>query len=229
MIGGEEGDYVLRVRGESMKDAGILEGDYVIVRPADDADDGEIVVALIGEEATVKRFFREADHIRLQPENDAMEPIRTTTRGLGRSSASSEGLSRSTSCRRHERRDVGTRRRAVGSTLEDVILGAGRTWRPAARRMPRVPRPHARRRRLRGCGSDLLAASNARRGPDAVPVGGPSDRGGRENPSRKVRTPKGRAVGNAHPGKPAGKCHRNDTADGAATRESRTGKGEMVR
>jgi repressor LexA len=59
-----------------MKDAGILEGDYVVVRPADDATDGEIVVALIGEEATVKRFFREADHIRLQPENESMEPIR---------------------------------------------------------------------------------------------------------------------------------------------------------
>ena len=78
MIGGEDGDYILRVRGESMKDAGIFEGDYVVVRPADDADDGEIVVALIGEEATVKRFFREADHVRLQPENEAMEPIRTT-------------------------------------------------------------------------------------------------------------------------------------------------------
>jgi len=78
LIGGEDGDYVLRVRGESMKNAGILEGDYVVVRRAHDADDGEIVVALIGEEATVKRYFREPDHIRLQPENEAMEPIRTT-------------------------------------------------------------------------------------------------------------------------------------------------------
>jgi len=78
MIGGEDGDYVLRVRGESMRDAGILEDDFVVVRPSDDADDGEIVVALIGDEATVKRYFREADHIRLQPENEAMEPIRTT-------------------------------------------------------------------------------------------------------------------------------------------------------
>jgi repressor LexA len=75
VIGGEEGDYVLRVRGESMKDAGILEGDFVVVRPSDDAPDGQIVVALIGEEATVKRFFREADHVRLQPENATMEPI----------------------------------------------------------------------------------------------------------------------------------------------------------
>lgn len=78
VIGGEEGDYILRIRGESMKDAGILEGDYVVVRPSDDAPDGEIVVALIGDEATVKRIFREPDHIRLQPENEAMEPIRTT-------------------------------------------------------------------------------------------------------------------------------------------------------
>ena len=78
VIGGEDGDYILQIRGESMKNAGILEGDYVVVRPSDDADNGEIVVALIGEEATVKRFFREPDHIRLQPENEEMEPIITT-------------------------------------------------------------------------------------------------------------------------------------------------------
>ena len=77
VAGGEEGDYLLRVRGDSMKDAGILEGDLVVVRPQETAQDGEIVVALVGEEATVKRFFQEADHVRLQPENDAMEPIRS--------------------------------------------------------------------------------------------------------------------------------------------------------
>ena len=77
VIGGEDGDYILNVRGESMKDAGIFGGDYVVVRPVDDAVNGEIVVALIGEEATVKRFFREDDHVRLQPENETMEPIRT--------------------------------------------------------------------------------------------------------------------------------------------------------
>jgi repressor LexA len=75
--GGEDGEYVLRVKGESMKDAGILEGDLVVVKPQDTASDGEIVVALIGEEATVKRFYREPDHVRLQPENEAMEPIRS--------------------------------------------------------------------------------------------------------------------------------------------------------
>jgi repressor LexA len=77
IAGGEEGEYVLRVRGESMKDAGILDGDYVIVHRQETAANGEIVVALVGEEATVKRYFRESDHIRLQPENSAMEPIRT--------------------------------------------------------------------------------------------------------------------------------------------------------
>jgi repressor LexA len=83
--GGEDGEYVLRVRGDSMVDAGILEGDFVVVRPQDTATDGEIVVALVGEDATVKRFFREADHIRLQPENRTMEPIRTTeARVIGR-------------------------------------------------------------------------------------------------------------------------------------------------
>jgi repressor LexA len=77
IAGGEDGEYVLRVRGESMKDAGILDGDYVIVHRQETADNGEIVVALVGEEATVKRYFRESDHIRLQPENSTMEPIRT--------------------------------------------------------------------------------------------------------------------------------------------------------
>src|ERR1700733_7723265 len=78
VIGGEDGDYILRIRGESMKNAGILESDYVIVRPSDDAVNGEIVVALIGEDATVKRYYREKDHIRLQPENEELEPIITT-------------------------------------------------------------------------------------------------------------------------------------------------------
>jgi repressor LexA len=77
VIGGEGGDYILQVRGDSMKDVGILEGDYVVVRPADEAKNGEIVVALLGEEATVKRFYREHDQIRLQPENKAHKPIRT--------------------------------------------------------------------------------------------------------------------------------------------------------
>ena len=77
IAGGEEGEYVLRVAGDSMIDAGILDGDYVIVHRQETAANGEIVVALVGEEATVKRYFREADHIRLQPENTSMEPIRT--------------------------------------------------------------------------------------------------------------------------------------------------------
>jgi repressor LexA len=77
VAGGAEGEYALRVRGESMKEAGILEGDLVVVRPQQTAEEGDIVVALLGEEATVKRFYREADHVRLQPENDALEPIRS--------------------------------------------------------------------------------------------------------------------------------------------------------
>jgi repressor LexA len=82
--GGEE--FLLRVRGDSMEKAGILEGDFVVVRRQQDARDGDIVVALVGDdesadEATVKRFFRDGpagsnDGIRLQPENDAYEPIR---------------------------------------------------------------------------------------------------------------------------------------------------------
>ena len=76
--GGEE--FLLRVKGDSMVNAGILEGDLVVVRRQQTAQDGEIVVALAGQdegadEATVKRFFRENSRIRLQPENDALEPI----------------------------------------------------------------------------------------------------------------------------------------------------------
>ncbi|MBA2630239.1 MAG: transcriptional repressor LexA [Thermoleophilaceae bacterium] len=77
IAGGDEGEFLLKVKGDSMKEVGILEGDHVVVRRQDTAADGEIVVALVGEEATVKRFFRDGDHVRLQPENQAMEPIRT--------------------------------------------------------------------------------------------------------------------------------------------------------
>jgi repressor LexA len=77
VIGGEGDDYILKVRGDSMKDAGILGGDFVVVRPTDEAANGEIVVALLGDEATVKRFYRERNAIRLEPENEAHEPIRT--------------------------------------------------------------------------------------------------------------------------------------------------------
>ncbi|MCW2968487.1 MAG: lexA, partial [Solirubrobacteraceae bacterium] len=77
MAGGSDGEYILRVRGDSMVDAGMLEGDFVVIRPQETATDGDIVVALVGEEATVKRFFREPDHVRLQPENQTMEPIRS--------------------------------------------------------------------------------------------------------------------------------------------------------
>ena len=75
---GEEGAcFALRVAGTSMINAGILDGDIVVVRQQETADDGDIVVALLEDEATLKRFFREADQVRLQPENDAMEPILT--------------------------------------------------------------------------------------------------------------------------------------------------------
>ena len=77
IAGGGDGEYVLKVQGDSMKDAGILEGDYVVVHSTETAQNGEIVVALLGEEATVKRFYKERDHVRLQPENDALEPILT--------------------------------------------------------------------------------------------------------------------------------------------------------
>ncbi len=67
--------FALNVKGDSMVNAGILNGDTVIVEQTPTAVNGEIVVALIGDEATVKRFYKENGHFRLQPENDAYEPI----------------------------------------------------------------------------------------------------------------------------------------------------------
>jgi repressor LexA len=75
-----KGDFLLRVKGDSMIEAGILDGDLVIVQRVQDARNGEIVVALAGDdesadEATVKTFYREQNRVRLQPENSALEPI----------------------------------------------------------------------------------------------------------------------------------------------------------
>ena len=74
-IVGDASSFVLRVHGDSMINAGIFNGDYIIVKEQQDAHNGEIVVALVGDSATVKTFYREKDHIRLQPENDSMDPI----------------------------------------------------------------------------------------------------------------------------------------------------------
>ena len=70
--------FMLTVSGESMIDAGILDGDLVLIQEQQTARDGDIVVALLGEDATLKRFFKEKDRIRLQPENQFMEPIYST-------------------------------------------------------------------------------------------------------------------------------------------------------
>jgi len=71
----KRGSFVLRVQGDSMVDAAILDGDLIVVAPQPDAVNGEIVVAMVDGEATVKRFFRDGGRIRLQPENRTMEPI----------------------------------------------------------------------------------------------------------------------------------------------------------
>ena len=72
---GDGEHYILGVRGDSMINAGILDGDFVVVRKQQDANNGDIVVAMIDDDATVKRFYRESGHIRLQPENPSMQPI----------------------------------------------------------------------------------------------------------------------------------------------------------
>ncbi|MFN2128945.1 MAG: transcriptional repressor LexA [Anaerolineae bacterium] len=74
-VRGSEGYFALRVKGESMIEAGILPGDYVIVRRQDMADNGDVVVALLDGEATVKYFYREHDYVRLEPANTAMRPV----------------------------------------------------------------------------------------------------------------------------------------------------------
>ena len=74
-IVGDSSSFILRVRGDSMVNAGIFDGDYIVVKEQHEAHDGEIVVALLDDSATVKTFYREADRVRLQPENDLMEPI----------------------------------------------------------------------------------------------------------------------------------------------------------
>jgi len=74
MLSGEDG-FLLRVKGDSMIEDGILDGDYVVVRRQDTADNGETIVAMVGDEATVKRLYREKGRVRLQPANSQMEPI----------------------------------------------------------------------------------------------------------------------------------------------------------
>lgn len=70
-----EETFFLRVKGDSMINVGIYDGDRILCEQCSSAKNGDIVVALVGEEATVKRFYKEGDHIRLQPENDSMDPI----------------------------------------------------------------------------------------------------------------------------------------------------------
>ena len=74
-LGEPDDSFALKVTGNSMVNAGILHGDVVVVKRQETADDGDIVVAMLDDEATLKRFYREAERVRLQPENDSMEPI----------------------------------------------------------------------------------------------------------------------------------------------------------
>mgnify|MGYP001025034316 CR=1 FL=1 len=77
MVGPDHSAFILSVRGDSMINAGVMDGDYVVVRQQKTANNGDMIVAMTPEnEATVKRFYKEKDNIRLQPENDTMEPIR---------------------------------------------------------------------------------------------------------------------------------------------------------
>ncbi len=72
---GRKHSYVLQVQGESMKDEGVMSGDYVVIQEKSEPSRGDMVVALVNGEATLKRFYKEKDHIRLQPSNAKMDPI----------------------------------------------------------------------------------------------------------------------------------------------------------
>ncbi len=150
VIGGENADYILRVRGDSMIDAGILDGDFVVVQDAEEAINGEIVVALLGEEATVKRFFREKDRIRLQPENkdsqgdphpgregarprgrglQEREDNRMTTAGRrGRSPPRGRGIRRSAPAEAGVARREGPTRVDDGQTPSTLAESLARAW-----------------------------------------------------------------------------------------------------
>jgi len=75
LVRGDE-SFILKVKGSSMVEAGIFDGDYIVVRQQAMAQNGQVVVALLEDEATVKTFYKEKDHIRLQPQNSSMQPIR---------------------------------------------------------------------------------------------------------------------------------------------------------
>ena len=215
IAGGDTGEFVLRIKGDSMKDAGILDGDHVTVRKQETARNGEIVVALVGEEATVKRYFKEKDHIRLQPENDAHEPIRTRDAQIlgrvvglcqaGDLMAATAVCEEQVQVRRERRPCLRPRGVTIGQLLTRTHnCDAQRLWRPtapSAAARSRAPRP---RGPLRDCNDAaapdranaptievLVMQSRAERKPlEESPD--TAERGGRES----------------DPAKAAGKCHR---------------------
>ena len=174
-----------------MKDAGILEGDFVVVRPQETAADGEIVVALVGEEATVKRFFKENDHIRLQPENATMEPIRRRTCASSAGSSASSGA-----C--HDRDldlalDVRRRTRLPGDRDARAGRGGGRTAAPRAAegrgggRSTTSSSPRGRlSARAAGRLPGLRRPMQPRYGAGPAPVGGRCTDCGRRSPDRRA-------------------------------------------
>ena len=258
IAGGEDGEFVLRVKGDSMKDAGILEGDHVIVRRQDTATDGEIVVALVGEEARRPSSASSASATtcacsrRTTPRADPHRDVRCSGgwsasaggcrehRAAGRRpgcSRGARGRGRAPPARRSRSCSISRwAPRAPAHDLDCPICTASmraeaaaarcRTSGLAARTLARPRRRLGVRRAIAG------AAAPAGQGGSTIDGCRPSSRGEvgeTTGPSRKVRTPQGRVVGEADPGKPAGKCHRNTPPKRRASREPGAGKGEMVR
>ena len=167
VIGGENGDYILRVKGDSMIGAGILEDDFVVVRPAQVADDGEIVVAMIDGEATVKSFYRRRTTSGSSPRTRPTSRSAPRTRGArpGRRGLQ-EGLTMSaTATRRRRPREraptaaLGARLfepRAGSPSLEERSSGSGRSSPARLGRVPRLRRAdRSGRSRARPAASDL--------------------------------------------------------------------------
>ena len=187
------GDFLLRVKGDSMIEAGILDGDVVVVRRAQDARNGEIVVALAGDdetadEATVKRFFRENGRIRLQPENSALEPIYARARPdprQGRGGVPGAVTPPTPLHRTLEQELLAVLR---GASLECPVCGEFVLHEGSL-----VAAPSAR------C---ACTGGSKAPGPGYNPGCRPGDRGAFSGPSRKVRTPQGRTLSRERRRKP---------------------------
>ncbi len=215
----DDGDFVLRVQGDSMVEAGIFNDDLIVVHPQDDADNGEIVVALVGDEATTKRFFRDGRSIRLQPENELYEPIvarprrrRHRRQGRGGAAQAMSGLSLATAL-------PATLADLLGETLDDALAAGSATclWcgdsRGRGGRRPLV--------RDASCCAAPSAAASSR-----APGGGGRERRGRESSTSRADS---RVCGGFRRARARRRCGRREPARGCAVLAARAALAGLLR